>query len=325
MELLKKLCEAYAPSGDESGICNIIADEIKGYADEIYTDVMGNLIAHKNGNGKKVMYIASVDEIGITATHIDDNGFIRFGFIGGADKHFMLYRRVVFKNGTAGVVAHEESVKDIKDIEDSNLFVDIGAKSREDAEKCVSVGDTAVLMQNFVKLGDKVNCKALNGRAGAYVLINAIKNIKNNKNDLYFVFSAQNTVGLRGAKTSAFDIEPDYAVAVDTVCTGDTPEGKVSDIALGNGIAVKVKDASFIANKEVREQIVKCAEKNKIKYQIAVAENGRSDVGSVHLSKSGVKSGAVSIPVRYANTPCETADTGDIESAVELVSSLEFE
>ena len=205
------------------------------------------------------------------------------------------------------------------------MFVDIGAKSREDAEKYVSIGDTAVIAQNFVKLGGRVNCKALDGRAGAYVLINAVKNIKNSKNDLYFVFTAQNEVGLRGAKISAFDIKPDYAVAVDTVCAGDTPNGKISDVSLGNGVAVKVKDASFIASKEVREQIVKCAEKNKIKYQLAVAENCRSDTGSVHLSKNGVKSGAVSIPVRYANTPCETADINDIESAVKLVSSLEFE
>lgn len=325
MELLKKLCEAYAPSGDEGGICKIIADEIKEYADEIYTDVMGNLVVHKKGKGKKVMYTAHTDEIGIIATHIDDDGFIRFGFIGGADRHFMLYRRVVFKNGTVGIIAHEESVKDIKDVEDANLFVDIGAKSREDAEKYVSIGDTAVIAQNFVKLGGRVNCKALDGRAGAYVLINAVKNIKNSKNDLYFVFTAQNEVGLRGAKISAFDIKPDYAVAVDTVCAGDTPNGKISDVSLGNGVAVKVKDASFIASKEVREQIVKCAEKNKIKYQLAVAENCRSDTGSVHLSKNGVKSGAVSIPVRYANTPCETADINDIESAVKLVSSLEFE
>ncbi|UKI38329.1 MAG: hypothetical protein L6V93_10480 [Clostridiales bacterium] len=178
------------------------------------------------------------------------------------------------------------------------MFVDIGAKSREDAEKYVSIGDTAVIAQNFVKLGDRVNCKALDGRAGAYVLINAVKNIKKTakKRFIFLYLRRKNEVGLRGAKTSAFDIKPDYAVAVDTVCAGDTPNGKISDVSLGNGVAVKVKDASFIASKEVREQIVKCAEKNKIKYQIAVAENGRSDTGSVHLSKNGVKSGAVSIP-----------------------------
>lgn len=213
----------------------------------------------------------------------------------------------------------------IKDIEDANLYVDIGARCRDDAEKCVSVGDTAVVMQEFCKLGEKVSGKALDGRVGVYILIKALKNIKNNKNDLYFVFAAQNQVGLRGAKTVSFDIEPDYAVAVDTVCADDTPEGRNSDVALGNGAAVKVKDESFIASKEVREQIVKCAEKNNIKYQIAVAESGRSDAGGAVLSKSGVKSGAVSVPVRYANTPCETADINDIESAVELVSSLEFD
>lgn len=325
MELLKKLCETYAVSGDEDKIRTVIADEIKGFADEIYTDVMGNLIAHKKGNGKKVMYTADIDEIGIVVTHIDDNGFIRFGFVGTANVHFMLFRRVVFKNGTIGTIAYEESIKDVKDLESANLYVDIGAKTRDEAEKLVSIGDTAAVLQSFENIGKTVSGKALSGRCGAYVLVNAIKNIKDNKNDLYFVFSSQGKVGFRGAKTASFGIEPDYAVAVDTVCAGDTPSGKTSNVSLGKGAAVKIKDASYLSSKEVREQIIKCAEESGINYQLAVDESGRNGIGGVHLSKSGVKSCAVSVPVRYINTPCETADVSDIESAVELVCRLEFE
>lgn len=324
MKLLKKLSEAYAVSGDEGGICAFIADEIKNYVDEIYTDVMGNLIAHKKGNGKKVMYAAHTDEIGVIATHIDDNGFIRFGLIGGVNKHFSLFQRVVFKNGTVGIVAYEQSVKEIKDIEVANMYIDIGAESKEDAEKSVSVGDTAVFLQKFEDLGNKVTGKALDNRIGVYVLIKSLENIKNNENDLYFVFTSQEEVGLRGAKTAAFSINPDYAVTVDVTDTGDTPNCKTMDITLGGGAAVKIKDSSFVANKEVKEKLISCAEKNGIKYQLEVLESGGTDAGAVQLAKSGIKTGAVSVPMRYVHTPCEMADKTDIDSAVKIISNLVF-
>ncbi len=325
MELLKKLSEAYGVSGDEGGICALIRDEVKDFADDIYTDVMGNLIVHKRGEGKKVMYIAHTDEIGFTATHIDDNGFIRFGFVGNPDGHFLPFRRVIFKNGTVGTLAYEKNVSEIKDVNSSNMYIDIGAKDKREAENSVSVGDTACVLQPFADFGAAVSGKALGGRIGVYVLINALKSIKNNKNDLYFVFSSQKEVGQRGAKTAAFSIEPDYAVAIDFCETGDTPNCPVSDISLGGGAAIKVKDASVIANKSVREALVLCAEKNNIPYQLEVSDNASTDAGAVHLTKSGIKTGAVGIPVRYAKTPCETAYKCDIESAVRLFENLCFE
>ncbi|MBE7038255.1 MAG: M42 family metallopeptidase [Ruminococcaceae bacterium] len=321
---LQKLINTYGISGDEGEISDLIASLTKDYATEVYKDILGNLVVHKKGNGKKLMFAAHMDEIGIMVTYIDDNGFIRFGMVGGVDKYNCLYQRVKFKNGTVGVVGYEEKISDIKNIKVSNLYIDIGAKNREEAEKMVSVGDTAVFLGECIVQNNRVISHALDNRIGVYVLIEAIKRIKNNKNDLYFVFTVQEEVGLRGAKTSAFSIEPDYAIAVDVTDTGDTPECNVMAVSLGNGAAIKIKDSSVLCNREVVDALKECANKNKIKYQLEVLEAGGTDAGAIHLTKGGIKTGAVSIPVRYIHTPCETADLCDVENAISLIEKIEF-
>lgn len=324
MQNLQKLINAYGISGDEGEISQLISDLVKDYADEIYKDVLGNLVVHKKGDGKKVMFAAHMDEIGIMVTYIDDLGFLRFGMVGGVDKYNCLYQRVKFKNGVVGVVGYEEKVKEIKDIKVSNLYIDIGAKSKEEAEKLVKIGDTATFIGDLVTQGERIIAHALDNRLGVYVLIEAIKRIKNNKNDLYFVFTVQEEVGLRGAKTSAFSIDPDYAIAVDVTDTGDTPESNLMAVTLGGGAAIKIKDSSVLCNKDVKDALVECAQTNDIKYQFEVLEAGGTDAGAIHLTKSGIKTGAVSIPVRYIHTPCELADINDVENAIRLIVNISF-
>lgn len=318
MELLKELTRAFGPSGRENNIKNVIIKHIEKYADEIETDALGNLIAHKKGTGKKIMLASHMDEIGIIATFIDDNGFLRFSEVGGLNKQDILYKRVRFENGIVGVIGTE---KENKDRLISKMFIDIGAKNREEAEKLISVGDMAVFEGEFEASGKTVISKALDNRAGCYVLIETLKKAETD-NDLYFVFTVQEEVGLRGAKTSAYGIDPDYAVAVDVTDTGDTPNAEEMAVKMGKGAAVKVMDRSVLCDSTVRTSLIESAKKNNIPYQLEVMTDGGTDAGAISVSRAGVKTGGVSIPTRYIHSPSEMADMNDIEACIKILEEF---
>ncbi len=324
MDNLNKLCNIFSPSGREEKITDFIFNEIKDYADSVYRDTLGNLIVNKKGTGKKIMFAAHTDEIGFMITYMDDKGFLRFTPIGWVDPFYALYQRVIFENGVKGVISYEESIDDIKNIKLKNLFIDIGAKNRQEAEKLVSVGDFGCFVGDMIVNGDRVMSKTLDNRAGVYILMEAIKKVKSD-NDLYFVFTSQEEVGLRGAKTSTFDIFPDYAIAVDVTDTGDTPECNYMAVALGDGPCIKVKDQSVICDVELRKKLQDIAKKNNIPYQLEVLEKGGTDAGSMHVTKSGIKTGAISLPTRYIHSTCEMADINDINNAVLLIEKIATE
>ncbi|WP_041423881.1 M42 family metallopeptidase [Thermosediminibacter oceani] len=317
-ELIKKLTETYGPSGEESKIREVIIDEIKDYVDEIRVDVLGNIIARKAGTGEKMMLAAHMDEIGVIITNIDDKGFLRFSNIGGVSPFTLIGERVIFENGTVGVFGMEK-LDSIKDLKFNKMFIDIGARSKEEALKKVRLGDKAVYYRSCDIIGDCVTAKALDDRAGCAVLIRALQNLKNPKFDTYFVFTVQEEVGLRGARTSAYGIEPDLAIAVDVTSTGDTPEAEKMAVELGKGPAVKIMDRSVICHPKIKEMLIETAEKNNIPYQLEVLEWGGTDTGAIHLTKAGVPSGCLSIPTRYIHTPSEVASIDDIEKATELL------
>lgn len=322
MELLKKLCAIYAPSGNEENMSSFLCEHLKKYADEIYKDVLGNLVVHKKGNGKKLMFASHIDEIGLAVTFVDDNGFLRFDAVGGVDPIYSLYQTVEFKNGTKGVISYEEDIDSVKNIKLNKMFIDIGAKNKEEALKKVEIGDFACFCGEFIDMGDKVSSKALDNRAGVYVLAKVIENIKKSQYDLYFVFTSQEEVGLRGARVASFDIEPDIAIAVDVTDTGDTPKCKTMAVNAGDGVAIKVKDSSVICDKDIRCALEKCAEKNNIPYQREILSYGGTDAGVIHTTKYGVKTGAVSIPVRYIHSTHEVAQKSDIENAINLLTAF---
>ena len=323
MELLKKLTQITAPSGNEESICDFIENEIKNYVDEIYRDNLGNLIAHKKGSGARVMFDAHTDEIGIIAMFIEDNGYIRFTNLGGVSPYNALYQRVKFLNGTCGLVSVDASRDDImKNLKLTDLYIDIGAKNKEEAESKISIGDAAVFMGEFTDLGERVVSKALDDRVGCYCLIRTIKEIKTHKNDLYFVFAASEELGLRGAKAAATAINPDYAVALDVTSTGDTLGKRKMAVRLGSGAAIKVKDNSILCHPYIKSLMIETCEKNDIPYQMEILEVGGTDAGAIHLSGGGVATGAISIPTRYIHSPCEMADKNDIETVIKLSIKL---
>ena len=323
MELLKKLTQITSPSGNESAICAFIENEIKDYVDEIYCDNLGNLIAHKCGDGARVMFDAHTDEIGIIAMFIEDNGYIRFTNLGGVSPYNALYQRVRFINGTEGVVSVDASHDDVmKNLKLSDLYIDIGAKDKEDAETKISIGDVAAFIGEFSDLGDRVVSKALDDRVGCYCLIRTIKEIKSQKNDLYFVFAASEELGLRGAKAAATSVNPDYAVALDVTSTGDTLGKRKMAVKLGNGAAIKIKDNSILCHPYIKQFMIDTCKKYDIPYQTEVLEFGGTDAGAIHLSGAGVATGAISIPTRYIHSPSEMADKGDIEAVIKLSVKL---
>lgn len=316
--LLKRLTECGAPSGRESAAADILKAESQRFADEIYEDAMGNLIVHKKGKGKKIMLAAHMDEIGIAVTFIDEKGFLRFSAVGGVYIKRLLNRRVVFANGTVGVIDTEEDNKELKL---SKMYIDIGAADKAEAEELVSVGDMAVFDGAYVQHGDFVISKALDNRAGCYALIRTLQRTGGD-NDLYFCFTAQEEVGLRGARAAAYSIAPEYALAVDVTDTGDTPECEKMAVKLGGGAAVKVMDRSVICHPEVRSTLIELAKRNKIPYQLEVMCDGGTDAGTIHTSRGGVKTGGVSIPTRYIHSPSEAASLRDIDACVDLLCAF---
>ncbi|MBE3579430.1 MAG: M42 family metallopeptidase [Caldanaerobacter subterraneus] len=320
VELIKKLTQAFGPSGSEDKVFEIIREEVKGFCDEITHDAMGNMICVKKGKGKKIMVAAHADEIGIMVTHIEEEGFLRFTTIGGVYVEHLVGRRVVFKNGTVGVIGVEH-LEDKKDFKMEKLYIDIGVKDKKEAEELVKIGESGSFVGEFVEAGDRLVSKAFDDRIGCYVAIEALKNVKT-ENELYFVFTVQEEVGLRGATTAAYSINPDFAIAVDVTATGDTPKAKKMAVAFGKGAAIKVMDRSIIVSPSVRDMMIEVAKENSIPYQLEILEFGGTDAGAIHLSRGGVPSGVISIPTRYVHSVSEMVDKKDVEASINLLIKI---
>jgi endoglucanase len=323
MELIKNLTEIYGPSGREENIRRLIKSEVKKYCREINTDALGNLICHippKRGkNTKKLMFCAHMDEIGLIVKHIDKKGFLRFASVGGIFSEMILHHRVLFENGVMGVIGVETKSETPKPPTLENFYIDIGARDQDDARKMVQIGDIASFYQTTEIINNKIVSKALDDRIGCYCLIETMKNVRKNHTDLYFVFSTQEEVGLRGARTSAYRINPDYALAVDVTGTGDTPESPQMAVAIGKGVAIKIKDSAFITSPFIKDRLIAYARQRRLPYQLEILERGTTDAAIIQLVKEGVLSGVLSIPTRYIHSPNEVCDIGDVKVTISLL------
>ena len=320
--ILQTLVETPGPSGSEHVIREKIKAEIQGHADEVYTDALGNLIARKGAlkeGGKRIMISAHVDEIGLMITHVDDNGFARFLPIGGINPLTCLGGRVLFMNGTQGVIGMERLEKD-EHPELPKYFIDTGATSKADSK--VGVGDVCGFERPLLDLGKRVVAKSMDDRVAAAIAVEALKEVKPGVNEIYFVFSVQEEVGIRGAITAAYGVDPEIGLAVDVTRTGDTPLGVKMEVALGNGPAIKVRDSSFIADPRVVKWMVNEAKAQKLPYQLEVLEAGGTDGAAMQRTRAGVPAGCLSIPCRYIHSPSEMVDRDDVENSVKLLVGL---
>lgn len=318
-DMLKSILAAYGPSGREQTVSDVIRGYVEPFADEVYNDALGNLIAVKKGTtGKKVMLSAHMDQIGLIVVDIDEKGFLRVSNVGGVNPVISAAREVRFENGTRGVTYFETEKHGVKDTTMPELFVDIGAASREEAETKVQIGDVAVYVTNFIEMGGRISSGALDDRIACAAVAEAFRTMQN-VHDVYAVFTVQEEVGLRGAGAAAYAIEPDLNISLDVTGTGDTPKCSRMSVKLGAGAAVKVMDSSVIVPPVVRAFLEKAAEENNIRVQPEVLRGGGTDTGAVQRTRSGVLSGCISIPTRYIHSPVETADLADYEAAVQLV------
>lgn len=318
---LKELVKPTAVSGRENSISAVIEKLMAPYCDEIKKDAMGNLFAIKKGcskSPKKLMFAAHMDEIGFMVNFIEESGRVRFATIGGINFTAAAYSEIVFENGTRGVLVPEADCK-AADMTADRCYVDIGASNRKEAMRRVKTGDTFALVGKVSRLaGSRVFGRPLDNRIGCAVLIEAAKNMKKPENDVYFVFTSQEEVGLRGARCAAFGIMPDYALAVDVCTAGDVPGVKNMPSVLGGGAAIKLKDASVICDGELVKLLKETAEENKIKYQYEILVAGGTDTAAMQTAGAGCPAGCISIPTRYIHSGVELIDMKDAEAASSL-------
>lgn len=323
--LIQKLVESIGPSGYESSVRDLVKLEIGGSASQFEVDALGNLIVRvgkKSAGGLRVMLAAHMDEIGVIATHIDENGFIRFTTVGGVSPRTCYGGRVIFVNGTRGVIGGDrpESPSAMHTIE--QLFIDVGATSRENCP--VKVGDFAAFDRPFLDLGDRLVAKSMDDRIAVAVLVETIHQLKGKQtpHELVFVFSTQEEVGLRGATTAAFGVDPDLGLSVDVTGVGDTPKGATMEVSLGKGPAVKVRDGRMLADPRIVRWMADSAEKAGLPYQMEVLEAGSTDAAAIQLARAGVPAGCMSIPCRYIHSPSEMVDYNDVQNGVRLLVEL---
>ena len=331
-----------APSGFESQIVKALEAMIRPYVDRTFTDNFSNFIAEKRPKTKKetarsVMLYAHMDEIGVMVKHIDDKGFLYFEPVGGWDPRVLPSQRVRVSSPRGSIIGvvgckpphiqtREEMEKAYK-VED--LFIDIGARSREEAEKWgVQIGSTATLERSLEPLGKStmVSGKALDDRIGCAIVVDVARRMAEKELDytLYFGGTVQEEVGLRGARVAAFGITPSLAIVVDSSIAGDVPgvDEKRVPLKVGKGPGITVMDSGFILSEGVKELLVSAADDDYIPYQFEVLRGGTTDAASIRTTKTGVPVGVISIPVRYGHSSAEVVDLQDIVNAMRLVTSV---
>lgn len=336
MELLRKLSEATGASGREDVVREIIVAEMKTCMDEVTVDSMGSVIGVKKSaakNPKKVMVCAHMDEIGFIVSHIDKNGFIRFVPVGGFDPRVLLAQRVIVhgKQPLHGIIGSKpihilDEAERNKTLQLKDLFIDT-CIPKKSLEKIVEIGNPVTIERQFIEFGDKnkfVCCKAFDDRVGVYVMLKTVQALKKADVDVYAVASVQEEVGLRGAQTTSFAIQPDIGVALDVTLANDMPGvGEHDHIStLGGGTAIKLLDSAAISHVRLVEFMRNIAKKKKIKYQMEILPRGGTDSGAIQRSRGGIPVVTISIPTRYVHSSVETAHKDDIDASIKLLGAF---
>ncbi len=332
MELLLRLMDALGPSGAELNIRSMIKKAIRPYVDEIYMDKFGNLVARQKGKGQKIMLAAHMDEIALMAKSIEDDGKIRFSPVGGMEPIALLGHMVLLMNNDGKVVCkgivtvealHEGfELKNSPDFDD--LYVDTGLDLKE-LEKCgVRVGTYIIPKHHARFLGsNNIVCgKAVDDRSGCFILIEVAKSMKSVKHhdDIYYVFTMQEEVGMYGAQTSVYRIEPDFGIAIDVSDAKDALDPK--KCSLGSGPCLTVMDTEMIADKCLNDTFIKISANKKIPLQLSVEDTGTTDATRIMLSKGGIPSTVIGPPVRNMHTSVTIVHMDDIKNCIRIIAEF---
>jgi len=322
-DLIQKLIEAWGPSGYEHQVRALIEEEVRPLVDEMWVDALGNLICRVGDGPKKIMIAAHMDEIGVMVTFREPkSGYLRFANLGGLIQTTLHGSRVRFEDGTIGVVAAPDAFGTARTTapELDSFYIDVSDGS---SDALVEPGSPAAFWRPLESRGSRLIAKSLDDRVGCAVAIETMRRLqKQTPHSLYFVFTVQEEVGIRGARTAAFGVEPDLAVALDVAPTGDEIKGERNALKLGGGAAIKLQDTGLIVPPAVRDWMVARAEAEGIPFQFELIKAGTTDAAGIQVARAGVPSGCISIPCRYVHTTSETVDLGDVEACVGLLTGL---
>lgn len=332
VSLLKQICEIPGAPGFEKPVRDLVISLVKPHVDELHIDNIGNVIALKKGvrnpDGKRVMLAAHMDEIGFIVSHIDEQGFLRFNTLGGFDPKTLTAQRVIVHGkkdfiGVMGskpihVMTPEEKTKLPKT---TDFFIDLGMP-KEEVEKYITIGDPVTRDRELIEMGDCVNCKSIDNRVAVFIVIEALKQLKNPAYDVYATFTVQEEVGIRGANVAAHSINPDFGIALDTTIAfdvpGAAPHEKVTE--LGKGTAIKIMDAMTICDYRMVAFMKHIATKESISWQPELLTAGGTDTAGVQrMGKQGAIAGAISIPTRHLHQVIEMAHKSDIADSISLL------
>ena len=316
---LKKLTAAWAPSGREDEVRAFLAKEAEKICDDVTTDVLGNLIVHRKGAGKKILLCSHMDTNGLVLLEFDEKGYGRVGKVGKMDAAAFVGRTIVFKNGEKAVLACGDSLEKAPEYED--LYADFGVQGRDNARKKADIADMAVPCPEVSILGSRLAGFGASDRIGCAVILEALRHDKSDA-DLYVVFSAQEKVGSRGAGAVSWAVDPDYAINVHAATAGDAPGCKRACLKLGAGPSIEVMDKTAIVPPVMRDKLKAAAEGADLPYQLDALCYDISDAASLQRAGKGVYTGAVAVPARYIGTGAEMVDLTDAENAVRLLNAF---
>ncbi|MGQ4832641.1 MAG: M42 family metallopeptidase [Candidatus Asgardarchaeia archaeon] len=335
--LIEELSNAFGPSGFEGEIRGIILKYVNSLADEVKIDKLGNIIAtiKRNDNSPTIMLAAHMDEVGLLITSIDENGFLRFHPLGGIDSRILYGQKVIIAtskgrkvHGFIGakpphIMTEEERNKVLKVPE---LFIDIGAKNYDEVlDIGIDIGSVAVFDSKFVELGNgRIMGKAFDDRLGVALIIHLLDKFKDKDYNLVATFTTQEELGLRGARTAAWQVDPDYAIVLEGTTAGDVPgvNEYLQSTKLGGGPAITIADRSIVVNPIMVQVAINAAKQLEIPYQFKRAIVGGTDAGVIHLTREGILTGVISVPCRYIHSPYAIADLNDIDNTIKLVSQM---
>ena len=333
--LLKEICETAGAPGYEQRVREIVLREVKSLSDDVSVDNMGNVTAIKKGRERKrVMIAAHMDEIGFMVTHIDDNGFLRFHTLGGFDPKTLTAQRVIV-HGTKDIIGVMGSKPiHIMTADERNkvalitdYFIDLGMPKSE-VEKYIRVGNPITRQRELIEMGNCVNCKSIDNRVSVFILIEAMRRMKDLPYDIYAVFTVQEEVGIRGASVAAHKIEPDFGFGLDTTIAYDVPGAQAHEkvTSLGAGAGIKIMGSSTICDYRMIDYMKKTADKHSIKWQPEILQAGGTDTAGIQrMGKTGSIAGAISIPTRHIHQVIEMANQDDIDNCIELLTKCSQE
>ena len=327
--LLKTLTQLPGISGREENVRNFLKEELSSYADEVRTDVLGNLILTKKGtSGKTLLLCAHMDEVGLMVRFIDERGFLRFVIVGGIDPRTLLAQRVRVQTKTGpllGIIgtkpahitteAERSQAVPLKD-----LFIDLGLPV-EQVKELVQVGDPIVLDRSYEEFGEGlISAKSIDNRGGVFILAEVFKQLKNPYYTVQAVFSVQEEVGVRGATTAAFGLDADISLCLDTTGAADIPGVAPQDyiVRVNGGVGISVLDSMTITLKPLFDALKDICNQHHIPYQVRIAQRGGNDAGAVHLSKTGIPTCALSLPTRNIHSNVEICSKKDIQAMIDL-------